>query len=420
MPKPQTQADINDWYDQRSNGEAAPEPEPKSTAAPWPDPLGEAAYHGVTGKLVRLLEPVSEADSAALLLQTLIGWGSLAGRGPHMLVEADRHYTNEYVVVVGTTSKARKGTSWGRVLSILGATDEHWADHRLIHGLGSGEALIDAVAENDHRALILEGEFARLLAVINREGTTLSHVLRNGWDHGRLEVKVRKQQAAVRGAHVSLIGHITRDELLRRLSDVEIANGFGNRMLWVCARRSKQLPRGGGTTDDATDVLCKLRNATDHARRMGDARVDFGDAAGQLWDRVYGDLSEGQPGLLGSATNRAEAHVLRLSLIYALLDCSAQIGLAHLEAALEVWRYCYASARYIWGTALGDPTADAIIAALDNNPDGLTRCQLSNHFRRNKPASEMDRALNLLIERGRIRFEREETSGRTSTRYWIA
>jgi hypothetical protein len=226
------------------NGATPPEPAP--TIVGWPDPLKSAALHGPAGELVRLIEPHSEADPTALLLQTLIGWGSLAGRGPHMLVEADRHHTNEYVVLVGTSSKARKGSSWSRVASILRSIDEHWSQHRLIHGLGSGEKLIDRAAESDHRALVLEGEFSRLLAVINREGTTLSSVLRNGWDHGHLEVNVRNKEARASGAHVSLIGHITRDELLRRLSDVELANGFGNRILWTCARRSKKLPRGGG------------------------------------------------------------------------------------------------------------------------------------------------------------------------------
>jgi hypothetical protein len=41
-----------------------------------------------------------------------------------------------------------------------------------------------------------------------------------------------------------LVGHITRDELSRELTDTSAANGFANRILWACARRSKLLPDG--------------------------------------------------------------------------------------------------------------------------------------------------------------------------------
>jgi hypothetical protein len=70
---------------------------------------------------------------------------------------------------------------------------------------------------------------------------------------------------------------------------------------------------------------------------MGDTRLNFDNHAAQLWEQVYGDLSEGQPGMLGSMTSRAEAHVVRLSLMYALLDCSEQIQVEHLRAAIAVW-----------------------------------------------------------------------------------
>ena len=81
-------------------------------------------------------------------------------------------------------------------------------------------------------------------------------------------------------------------------------------------------------------------------------------------ESVYTELSEGRPGLVGALTARAEAQVLRLALIYALADCSEVILRVHLEAALEVSRYCAESASYIFGERLGDPLADEILTAL--------------------------------------------------------
>jgi hypothetical protein len=396
---------------------------PKTETAPvvpvWPDPIGEEGFYGLAGELVRAIEPHTEADPAALLLQFLVGWGSLAGRGPYYLAEADRHHTNEYATIVGTTAKGRKGTSWGRILAVLRAVDPHWAENRQLAGLGSGEALIDAAGEDDHRTMVTESEFARLLAVVSREGSTISANLRNGWDTGTLAIRTRQNKVTVKEAHLSMITHITREELLRRLDNTETANGFGNRILWVCARRSNLLPHGGGSIN-YSGLLGRLEEATAFARKMGNTRVRFDNAASDLWERVYQELSEGQPGLLGSMTSRAEAHVVRLALIYALLDCADEIRVEHLRAALAVWRYCYDSARYIWGDALGDPTADEILRGLRAAAgDGLTRWDLVNLFSRNRPAAEIDRAIGVLAERGLIRSAREDTGGRASTRYWV-
>jgi hypothetical protein len=400
------------------------EEEPASSIVPWPDPIAEEGFHGIAGELVKCIEPHSEADPAALLVQFLVGWGSLVGRGPYYLAEADHHHTNEYCVIVGVTSKARKGTSWGRILVPLAQTDAHWAADCQVFGLGSGEALIDAVKGDDKRALVHEGEFARLLAVSSRESSTITANLRWGWDTGVLSIRTRKQQVQVFGAHLSLIGHITRDELLSRLSSTDMANGFANRKLWTCARRSKKLPRGGGSVDFG-DLLERLQKATDLARRMGDTEVGFDHEAGQFWDRIYGELSEGRPGMLGAITSRAEAHVIRLALMYALLDRpdrdrgEVAIRLPHLMAAQAVWNYCAASARFIWGDALGDPTADGILAALSEAGNaGRTRWDIHNYFSKNLKPGDLDRAIRLLAERGLIRSASEKTDGRPITRYW--
>jgi hypothetical protein len=400
--------------------ESGQKPETPPSVPQWPEPLHQDAFHGVAGDLVRLIEPHTESDPAALLIQVLIGWGSLINRSGYYLAEADRHYTNEYAVIVGISSKARKGTAWGRIKAVLSAIDPDWAEDCQLPGVGSGEALVDSVNKDDKRALVIEGEFARLLAVVSREGSTASANLRTAWDIGTLAINTRQNKVKVTGAHVSMIGHVTRDELLRRLDSTETANGFGNRILWVCARRSKKLPHGGGAID-FDDVIQRLQQATQFARRMGNTRVKFDADAAHLWESVYEELSEGQPGILGSMTSRAEAHTVRLALIYALLDGAEQIRAVHLRAGLAVWVRSAASARFIWGDAIGDPTADEILRALRvAGENGLTRWDLTNHLGRNKPAPELDRAIGVLAELGLIRWEKEESGGRPSTRYWAA
>jgi hypothetical protein len=303
---------------------------------------------------------------------------------------------------------------------VLSTIDEHWVAKCLLYGIGSGEALIDALDKDDHRRLVIESEFARLLAIMSREGTTISSIFRQCWDSGEAHVTVRMKQAHVTNGHLSLIAHITRDELLRRLNDTEIANGFGNRILWCCARRSRELPLGGGEIKFG-DIPKRLWEATDFTRKAGNTRFHFDDDAKSLWKEKYHDLSEGRPGLFGAVTGRAEPQVVRLALIYALLDRSEKekIRVEHLRAALAVWRYCEASARFIWGDAIGDPTADEILKALRASAAaGLTRMDIHGHFSRHRTAEEIDRAISVLMERGLIRSASEQTAGRPITRYW--
>jgi hypothetical protein len=116
--------------------------------------------------------------------------------------------------------------------------------------------------------------------------------------------------------------------------------------------------------------------------------------------------------------SRAEAQVVRLSVIYALLDKSHVIRLDHLRAALALWEYCEASVRYIFGDAVGDPVADAILNALRANAEGLTKTDISGLFSRNQDKQRIDLALSTLTKQGLARLMREGTGGRPIER-WV-
>lgn len=264
-----------------------------------------------------------------------------------------------------------------------------------------------------------EPEFASVLQRAERETNTLSAVIRQGWDTGNLRVLTKKQSARATDAHIAIIGHITRDELRRLMTSTEAANGFANRFLWVCSRRSKCLPDGGALDlVDFTDWIRRLRGAVESARGIG--RMERDEKARAIWHSVYPDLSEGKPGLLGAVVSRGEAQVLRLSCIYALLDSSSTVRAEHLTAALAVWQYCEDSARFIFGDALGDGTADEIVRALRERTGGMTRTEVRELFSRNRSSAEVGRALGVLQEYGLARMEQEQgEQGRPAER-WFA
>ncbi|HZA21524.1 MAG TPA: hypothetical protein VFA32_02795, partial [Dehalococcoidia bacterium] len=258
----------------------------------------------------------------------------------------------------------------------------------------------------DKRLLVMETEFSAVLQVMDRETNTLSAIIRQAWDSGVLRIMTKNNPAKATGAHISIIGHITKEELTRHLGATEAANGFGNRFLWVCTKRARVLPEGGGTPD-YNPLVEHLHNALDLARQPD--RIQRDDLARSVWAEVYSALSEGQPGLFGAITNRAEAQVLRLSVIYAVLDGSRVIQLPHLEAALAVWQYCEASARYIFGDATGDQVADRILEALSNGE--MDRTAMIHLFGRHMSAGRISQALFMLQAAGRVKMERRDSEG---------
>jgi Bifunctional DNA primase/polymerase, N-terminal len=413
--------------------------------ASWPKRLGKRAYYGLAGEFVRAVEPVTEADPAGLLIQFITAFGNAAGRNGHFRVGAAEHRANLFCVLVGRTAKARKGTAWAEIEHLFENTDRVWSGRCVLPGgLASGEGLIWAVRDRiekpgkptkigckseappvivdegveDKRLLVIEQEFASPLRIMRRETNILSPVIRRAWDKGNLSTVSKNSPARATGAHISIIGHITRDELLRELNTAEGSNGFANRFLWCCVRRSKCLPLGGQLEAGAFRLFVgRLQARLAFARKARELR--FSPVAERLWCRIYPKLSAEAPGLLGAITSRAEAQVLRLSLIYALLDRSRTIKKQHLKAALAVWCYSERSARYIFGDKSGNLVADTILRRLRATPKGLTRNDIREIFSHNRSEGEISGALATLQEHGLARCVREETGGRPTER-WFA
>lgn len=388
-----------------------------------PAPLADAAYYGLAGEIIRKIAPHTEADSGAMLVQLLVAFGNCVGRGPHFRVEDTAHFPNEFAVIVGCSSKARKGTSFNRIVGLLETADAKWRQDCQANGLVSGEGIVHAIRDpapgkdgkivegiDDKRLLIVEEELGGALAAAVRRENTLTATLRLAWDGKDLRTLAKNSHERVTAPHVSLIGHVTLDELKAKLRDDALSNGFANRFLWIFARRSRLLPDGG--TLRASDLRREgeaLKNAVTMARTFGELRRD--EEAAKLWCDVYPRLSDERPGIVGDVTARMEAHAVRLSLIYALLDCSAVIRLPHLQAALAVCEYGLRSAEYCFGGLSAD--ASAILAALTARyPDPLARTDISSQvFHRHKPANAIDAALRELEGAGLAECRRELTNG---------
>jgi len=395
----------------------------------WPS-FEKSCHEGLAGEFVKTIEPHSESDPRALLIQFLVAFGSVVGRSPYIRTEADKQHVNIFAVLVGETSRGRKGTSWGYVNRLFSEVDPDWTGSCVKSGLSSGEGLIYQVRDplckyedgkeiiadsgvEDKRLLVKEAEFSSVLRMIRRDGNILSTVIRDSWDSGTLRNLTKKDPNQATDAHISIIGHITRDELIRELTTTDCANGFANRFLWLCSRRSKRLPEGGNLSDLDFEILInKVKEAVRFARGVQELTKD--ESARDYWAEIYDVLSEDLMGMLGAIISRAEPQVLRLASIYALLDKSSTIKRKHLEAALALWNYSAGSAKYIFGDTLGDEIADQVFKALKAAPNGLSRTQISELFSRHKEKNQINRALGVLYEKELVHCEQVKTEGRTA------
>jgi hypothetical protein len=394
------------------------------TARPWPEALAEEAYYGLAGEMVRALEPHTEADPVALLAHLLTAFGCAVGRGPHLLVGATRHEPRLFTVVVGQSANARKGDAWASVRAILLATPE---PPRIQTSLSSGEGLVRLVCdevselrpvkgakgqqptyekviilagETDKRLLVVTSEMAGLFQVMRRDGNTLSAIIRDGWDHGDLAVATRNDPLRATGAYLSIVGHITQDELRHELTDLHAANGFGNRFCWFAVKRSQELPVPEMMTSERLQPLAaRLTQAIERARRVGLMR--YGPDMDAAWRENYHALSRARWGFTGALLSRAPAQVLRIAMLYALLDGSAVINGEHLKAAGALWAYAGRSVAYLFGARSGDGLADKIEAALREHGE-QTRTELRASIGHNNRDEDIRRALEALASLGKI------------------
>jgi hypothetical protein len=374
----------------------------------WPAPPAEAAYHGLAGALVNAVKDHTEADPVGLLISVLVTFGALAGNHRWM-DQGGRHAPNLFAVQVGQTGIGRKGTTWSVVREMFKAADIDLSSI-ILPGLESGQGLLTYLRgqPEDPRALILETEFSRLLVAMSRDGSSLSQMVRDAWDGvtlGRYVVSA-KQSGKIEDHHIGLLGHITEDELGRKLTSDQQANGFGNRILWTATKRMALQPFAGSLVGYVSSFAGGLKAALTYAQRLGS--VTFDDRARERWEGFY----RTQPpriGLSGNMTARADAQVARLAMVYALLDRTNVIQLEHLEAALAFWGYAERSVLYIFGDSTGDRLADSLMSELRHGGSiSWNEAKKELGFR---TAADLEEATELLTRLGRIRVTKA-TSGK--------
>lgn len=399
-----------------------------------PPRLSPRCLYGLIGEVVRMIEPHTEADPAAMLTQAMSLFGCLVGPSAFIRAGDAKHHAVVWPLIIGETSRGAKGTS----LSAIRRVFDHAVptiDHNVSRGIGSGEGLIALVHDgegddpdkrsfvegvHDKRHFVLVSEFHGLLKKVQRDGSILGETLCDTWDGTTLQVQTKSAPIRATGHHIAVVGHVTPAVLSKALRTEDLAGGMMNRFLPVHSQASKSLASGGNTPPEVVSAAASLINGALSAASEV-TEVTLSDEAQRLWELVYSGLKHNRPaGRVGEFTARAAPNVLRLALVYALADGAHEITGDHLEAALQLWDYVEDTARWLYSTATAETRAseernliEFITAA---GPDGVTKWQITNElYKRHKKAPEIDAILSPLVHSGRIQQATVKTKGRPKT-----
>lgn len=410
--------------------------------------MGIDAFTGPAGDLANACAQDSEADAAACLVQMLALSGAKFGRQSWISVGQSQHHPRLFVAVVGPSSSGRKGTSLSAVKSIFREAERIIAadksgtgglreDLQITSGISSGEGIVYAVRDprwdndedgnwvivdngvDDKRLLLAEPELAQLFEVSRRSGNIISSMVRQAWDGDDLGIVTRVKPLKATEPHISLIGHITPAELRAKMGGTDVSNGLANRFVWAWSQRSRSVPEPHPLPAGVVRELAQpWADAVIWANRRSGAMKMDADAS-EFWADQYAFLSADRPGTLGPLAARGPAQVLRIALIYALLDRSQYVRAHHLAAGVAVWRYCLETCQHIFGESQVDPVAQKILDALADSEAG----QLDRLFIRNSvlskhvSAPDMDRALADLTSQGLIAEVQMKGRGRPRRAY---
>jgi len=402
-------------------------PLPAQGGPTWDDSI----LYGLVGEIVKRAVEYSESHPAGIYLDLLVSLGNVFGRSAYFNVNHTKHYTNEFMVRVGPTSKGRKGGGRDTVDEIMRLVDSDWLKDRTMSGFGSGEAVIDQLRDAsqqtvrnrqkgtdgfktitvpgvaDKRLCVRAGEIAGTFEVASRQGSLMSVILRDGWDSKPLMNTVKgktdglSNSASCREPHLSVSGDSTKEELIAKMPDNSAENGFGNRFLYVYVYRTKLCPLGGPEIVWDKEIT-RLYEVVQFAKTQ--RYVGLSKSAEKVWARMYAEIdNQTIPGLAGKMVARAAAHIRRLALILAVIDKSPVVESKHLQAAKKLWDYCEQSAQYIF---TGVTREQAKIVRHVEKSGATTATQVCRDlFQRNRPMAWVQSQIDDLIATGQLQCQ---------------
>jgi len=386
-------------------------------------------FTGPLGELTRLIAPHVPWDPIAFHLQALVVIGNYLGFGPHVAEGATLRHGNLFLALIGGTGSG-KGSSLGWVQWMMTAIDEPHLDERVVTAVGSGQGLLGKITDtvygkdssgrqvvviegcDDKRVLYVEEELGQLFSKMMSQDT-VEKMITKAWDSGTLETLTKHESMRCQSPHVSIIGHITPDELYDRLEKRLVDNGFSNRWLYALIKPT-QIKHLEPQPHELDGALAAAENVGKGVRTVaqdleaGQLRMDA-EAEKLFTETASFMYAHRHVGAMEKQVVRWRSQIFKLALVYAAIDGQTTIAAEHFLAARTTWAYNTRSAHAFFGGMTGNSNADKFLAMWKQiGFNTLTLTDVSDMFSKNLAAVKRDAMLNMLQRDGVLRIQQGE------------
>ena len=332
------------------------------------------AFHGPIGAFAAAVGGVHTIASPLALLATgLAAFGALCGRGSWRTWNEAATYPGLFLLVVGATGEG-KGLSLRVTRRWLEAL-ERYDPAMVVSDFTSGEGLIQKLVElepdaivGDTRALAWSEEFAAVLRAKGRDGSTLGQILRRAYDGDLLERNTVKVSGRVERPALSMVCHVTPEELRAEATTLDAASGFLNRFL-LLPLRAAEVQRPTAASEELYTRLAERLSEALAMARSHRAPVLTEPAARDLLERLdaWRQTSRRRPGLIGRMLERVAQNVGRLALAYALSRLepgvlTPEVEAADVTAALALGELAERTVLALWGGTAPDAESARVLA----------------------------------------------------------
>ena len=395
----------------------------------------------------------SEAHPVAVAANVMGLFCCAVGRVAFQRIGDGKVHARPFLLVIGKSGKARKGTAELTPREVARRADgilrkRHNSKDRLrIHagGLSTGEGVGYAIRDprqpdektgkggdvgvNDKRLMVIESEFANVLAQAKREGNILSPTVRNLFDGRDIEPLTKTSQLTATSPHVVIIGHITGHELREKSTENDAANGLLNRFMMLHVHRPKLVALPEPTAESVLNELAeRLADSIDYATK-GDPHhnnsheITLSDEAKEFWCELYPQISRERDGKAGSLMARSEVYARLLAMVFCLMDRRSEIEPCDLQAAVAWVEYWQQSITYVFLTGEDEEELDTFtlsVLALVNTRPGIKLSELQDHWNRKRipeVRASLETLLNMPLPPIEMRQDKK-TGGRVAQQYF--
>jgi hypothetical protein len=380
-------------------------------APPTIGSLPDFVFDNPIGEYVLANDPHTEADKDAVYMQAFEIFANFIGTNLSFRINNTVLHTNGFLMIVGNTALARKGTSYNDAAEpfLSHADTVGYMESRVVKGVSTGEGIVSYVADKDGntegRLLLYLPEFHKVMTLLKRPENILSPLLREAYDGMKLSIPTKTNPLTASAAHISIVSHTTAGEFSRTASTVDFVNGLFNRMCFVWVSDGKVLPNPGRVSELATKNLAiKLAEVKDWVDNGGVGReLAWSYAAEAFWTDYYRSIrvASGDE-FIDALIARAPVHVIKHAMRQAALDCSETIELIHLERAIAIWDRCRESAVRLVKTRNPDmDDRDRLLQAILDK-GSMTRTECYDLFRGTRMATDVNGFIDYWVAEGKL------------------